>query len=158
MFISEIKIDFENNANNITLYTCDLQLEKVIETLGKKKAEKLFQWFYNNFLKTNFVKCHFLINNLEKMAINIRLDKVLGSSSRKLLGIFINPKLSFHDHVKILCCEAPQKLYVLSRVVYYIDISQHKSNDEGFHVFPIWILSISTGVPQQKVKQSYKYL
>ena len=61
-------------------------MEKVIEKLGKN-AEKLFQWFYNNFLKTNPEKCHFLKSNSEKTAINIRLEKISSSSSQKLLGI-----------------------------------------------------------------------
>ena len=61
-------------------------MEKVIEKLGKN-AEKLFQWFYNNFLKTNHEECHFLKSNSEKTAINIRLEKISSSSSQKLLGI-----------------------------------------------------------------------
>lgn len=35
-FFSEIKIDFANYDKETTPYTCDLQIEKVIEALGKK--------------------------------------------------------------------------------------------------------------------------
>ena len=36
MFFSEIEIYFENSADDTTPYACDLQMEKVIETLEKK--------------------------------------------------------------------------------------------------------------------------
>ena len=65
MFFSEIKIDCENYANKTTPY---LHLQSSNRESGwniGKNAEKLFQWFYNNFLKTDPVKCHFLTNNLE---------------------------------------------------------------------------------------------
>ena len=75
-----------NYADDTIPYIWDSQMEKVIEKLGKN-AEKLFQWFYNNFLKTNHEKCHFLKRNSEKTAINIRLEKISSSSSQKLLGI-----------------------------------------------------------------------
>ena len=80
MFFSEIEIDIEidlaNYVENTTPYNCDFQMEKVIWTLKKKKknAEKLFQWFCNNFLKANHEKCHFLTNSSEKTAINIRSE------------------------------------------------------------------------------------
>ena len=75
MFFIEIEIiDFANYVDNNTPYTCNFQIEKVTETL-EKNAEKLFQWFYNKFLKVNPEKCHFLTNNLEKTAIDIRSDK-----------------------------------------------------------------------------------
>ena len=61
MFFIEIEIiDFANYVDPETL---------------EKNAEKLFQWFYNKFLKVNPEKCHFLTNNLEKTAIDIRSDK-----------------------------------------------------------------------------------
>ena len=59
-------MDFANYADDTTPYTCDLQMEKVIKTL-EKNAEKLFQWFFYNFLNANPEKCHFLANNSEKM-------------------------------------------------------------------------------------------
>ena len=36
MLFSETEIDFENYADKTTPYICDLQMEKVIETLEKK--------------------------------------------------------------------------------------------------------------------------
>ena len=107
MFFSEIEIDFANYADDTTPY--NLKKEKVVASLGQN-AGKLFQWFYNNFLKVNPEKCYFLTNIQEKMTINIRLEKTLNNSSGKLLEMHIASKLSFDEHVKILCRKASQKL------------------------------------------------
>lgn len=53
-------------------------------TKKKEKKEKLFQWFYNNFLHANPKKCHFLTNNSEKTSTNIKSERILSSSSQKL--------------------------------------------------------------------------
>ena len=74
----------------------------------KKNASKLFQ-------------CHSLINNSEKTIITIRSEKILSSSSQKLLGIHT---VSIEDHAKILCRKASQKLNALSRVAHYMNLSQ----------------------------------
>ena len=70
-------------------------------------AEKLFQWFYNNFLKANPEKCHFL-TILEKTSISIK----------HLLGIHITAKLSSDNYVKILCRKSSGKLNALSKVAH----------------------------------------
>lgn len=72
-------------------------MEKVIETLEKK----LF-----HLLKANPEECDFLANSSEKMAMTIRSEKIPTSFSQKLLGIHITAKISFDEHVKILCRRA----------------------------------------------------
>ena len=110
MFFSEIKTHFANYADGTTSYTCDLQIDTVIETLDKN-AEKLFQWFYNKFLMANPENYHFLTSNSEKMTS----QRILSSSSQKLLGIHVTAKSSFGNLFKILCRKASQKLNALSR-------------------------------------------
>ena len=120
MFFSEIKIHFANYADGTTSYTCNLQMDTVIETLDKN-AEKLFQWFYNKFIKANLENYHFLTSNSEKTAS----QKILSSSSQKLLGIHVTAKLFFDDLFKILCRKASQKVNALSRVAHYKNLRIH---------------------------------
>ena len=49
----------------------DLENEKVIKLL-EKNINKLFDWFSNNFLKTNPDKYHLLINTDENVALKIK--------------------------------------------------------------------------------------
>ena len=98
-------------------------MDKIIESLDKN-AEKLFQWFQNNFLKANFEKYHFLTNNSEKTAISIRSEKIWRSSSQKLLEYLLLLS-SFDELYKILCRKASQKLNALSRVAHYKNLRMH---------------------------------
>ena len=48
------------------------------------------------------------------------------SKSQKLLGIEIDNKLTFSDHVKGICTKASQKLHALSRVSNFMTLKQRK--------------------------------
>ena len=50
------------------------------------------------------------------MHVQNLLERPASNSIQKLLGIYINAKLSFDDHVQIICLKASQKLNVLSEV------------------------------------------
>ena len=83
MFFTEIEMDFANYTDDTTPHTCSHQIEKVIKLLEKKNAENLFQWFCVVLKANPAGKCHFVTNNSEKMAINIRSEKILSSSNQK---------------------------------------------------------------------------
>ena len=63
--------------------------------------------------------------NIEEFVIN-------NSNEEKLLGIKIDTKLSFENHVSSLCKTASQKLHALARIVNYMDLSKHKSLMKAF--------------------------
>ena len=58
--------------------------------------------------------------------MKIRSEKVLDSSSQKLLGIHITAKFSFDDDVKILCHKASHKLNALLTVALFMNLNQRK--------------------------------
>ena len=84
-------------------------MEKVIETLPKKKKkkEKLFQWFYNNFLHANPKKCHFLTNNSEKTSTNTKSERILSSSSQKLQEYILLLNSPFTIMLKLFVARLP---------------------------------------------------
>ena len=51
---------------------------------------------------------------------------IFNSKSEKLLGITIDNKLTFDEHVSKLCTKASQKLHALSRVGNYMTQNQRK--------------------------------
>ena len=67
LFLHDIDIDLANYADDTTPYAYDLENEKVIKLL-EKNINKLFDWFSDNFIKTNPGKCHLLINTDENVA------------------------------------------------------------------------------------------
>ena len=66
LFINDLfyvikETDICNYADDNTLHTCDLQLDKHMEKL-EGAAENALYWFRNNSIKMNSDKCHLLIS------------------------------------------------------------------------------------------------
>ena len=53
--------------------------------------------------------------------ISIGDEEITGSKSVKLLGVIINNKLNFSEHVTKSCNKANQKLHALARIAKYLD-------------------------------------
>ena len=60
LFFEKIDVDLANYAIGKTPYVYDLENENVINLL-KKNIDKLFNWFSDNFLKSNHGECQLLI-------------------------------------------------------------------------------------------------
>ena len=63
---------------------------------------------------------------MKKDILNAGGIEISNSKCEKLLGIKIDCKLMFDNHVKSLCKKASQKLNSLSRVAYQLDFNQRK--------------------------------
>ena len=62
-------------------------------------AAKLFKWFSDNQMKGNTDKCHLLLKKDESSEIHTGDSIIKSSTCEKLLGIKIDPKLRFDDHI-----------------------------------------------------------
>ena len=56
-----------------------------------------------NEMKSNNDKCHLLIINNDNRSIKIGEEQIIGRKSVKLLGMTIDNKLNFNDHVTKIC-------------------------------------------------------
>ena len=75
-------------------------------------------------MKLNADKCHFLgLGQRCDDPVTARIESadVTNSSEAKLLGVQIDSKLSFDNHVFTLCHKASDKLYALARMSPYMD-------------------------------------
>ena len=84
---------------------------------------------YKNFedvMKANLDKCHFLLSTKEKLKANMSNYTIIYSDKEKLLGITIDNYLKFESQIKNLCSKASQKLYSLSRVSFYMSFNQRR--------------------------------
>ena len=57
-------------------------------------------WFSNNQMKGNTNKCHFLISSNETYKIQIEDSMIEKSDRQKLMGVKIDSKLNFNEHVR----------------------------------------------------------
>ena len=74
------------------------------------QQEKVSRWFSDNQMKGNTDKCHLIMstNNTPKLKVGDSLIKT--STCEKLLGVEIDCKLTFDNHVANLCKKANNKL------------------------------------------------
>ena len=82
---------YSNGKNVVTVL-------KDIET----KRKKVFNWFPMNYLKANPGKSQLLLTSNDEASIKIDDTDIKSSSSKKLLGVIIDNKLTFNEHVSKL--------------------------------------------------------
>ena len=76
---------------------CDLEIKL------QKASVKLFKWFHENGLKANQDKCHFLLSLGINTKFSLPACILEDSSSQNLLGVTVDRKLNFNEHVANLC-------------------------------------------------------
>ena len=87
-----------------------LELEVINEI--KSMAECLTLWFRNNCTQVNPDKFHLLLRDKKVHQVDICDEKLSSTCSEKLLGIKIDNKLTFQEHVEELCKKTSQKVSV----------------------------------------------
>ena len=125
IFLNDIFLFVENTnianyADDNTPYAIDSNIDKLIDTL-EYETSILLNRFNMNEMKSNNDKCHLIILNNEDNIIKIGDEEISGSKSVKLLGITIDNKLNFNEHILKLCKWVNQKLHALARISRYLD-------------------------------------
>ena len=87
----------------------------------EKIADLLFIWFNYNQMKGNKDKSHVILSSQGNVHVNIGNALMENRKCQKLLGINIDSKLTFEDHINRICKTSSAKLNALSRISYYMD-------------------------------------
>ena len=130
IFISDLflvikDVDFASYADDNTIYQSGRTVDDVINGL-QVSAEKLFQWFSDNQMKGNTDKCHLIMSTNNATELQIGDSSIKTSNCEKLLGVKIDYKLTFDEHVNSLCKKANSKLRALARTTPYMNIEKRK--------------------------------
>ena len=96
----------------------------------KFKASDILQWF-SDVVKVNPEKSHVLLSAQEEKDI-VMGNKIKNNVSEKLLGITIDRKLSFNEHVNKIFDKARQKLNALASVSSFMS-RKKMGNYESIH-------------------------
>ena len=110
--------DVCNYADDTTIYACDENLDNISHRL-ETDCRVALEWFSDNFMKLNADKCHLLVLGQRcdgPVTVRIGNVDVVNSSEEKLLGVQIDSRLSFDNHVPKLCRKPSNKLYALARI------------------------------------------
>ena len=108
----------------ICLRTADT-IDEVTKLL-ERDSTMLFKWFSDNQMKANISKCHLLVNKNDEVVINLGETEIKNSEYEKLLGIKVDTKLNFNEHLNDIISKASRKINALSRVVPYMSLCKKK--------------------------------
>ena len=125
MFFELNQTDFSSHADDNIPYAEVNNIDEVITILGNNSIQ-LFKWFSDNQMKASKDKCHLAISNNEKVSMKIDNIKLENASSEKLLGIIIDSKLYFKEHLEGIIKKASRKVNLLSRITSYTNLTKQK--------------------------------
>ena len=128
IFLCDLFYFFEGVAvasyvDNTTPYSVNKTNDLIIEHF----SEVLFKWFDFNYMKISGGKSHLLFSGHDNVSANIDRHTIISENKNELLGIILNSKLSFEDHINNLCQKASQKLNTLARVAPYMCLEIRKT-------------------------------
>ena len=124
IFINDIfffthETNIANYADDNTPYTIQANVEKILDILSDETSI-LLNWFSLNEMKSNDDKCHLMVANNDNISVKIGNETIKSSNSVDLLGVTIDNKLNFTDHVLKLCKKGNQKLHALARIAPFL--------------------------------------
>ena len=109
LFFIMNEIDFASYADDNTPYVVVNNIEDVIIKL-QNASITLVQWFYDNQMKANPDKCHFICSTDDKVNITVENQKMCNSPCEKLLAVKFDSKLNLDAHMNDICKKAGLKL------------------------------------------------
>ena len=126
-FIDETRI--ANYADDNTTYTVENDIMMLLKRL-EADTHSVLNWFRFNEMKPNQGKCHLMVldrnhRNYDAQSF-VYLDNAFleNESIAKLLGVNIDDKLKFENHISKLLKKANSKLYALLRVSKFMSHSK----------------------------------
>ena len=123
------KSKLANYADDASTYICKKGIFPLLHAL-KSETEIVLNWFKINEMKSNSDKCHLIVAENEHRPAYIsncciyldeQMELLQSEILVKLLGVWIDNKLKFKEHVKTLLRKGNQKLHALMRVAKYTD-------------------------------------
>ena len=91
-------------------------MDELIKCL-ENDSSILTKWFSDNYLVMNADKCHLLVTKHDgNVFVNVDNEIIESSKNVKLLGITIDNKLDFTEHVSKICSKASKKIHAIARI------------------------------------------
>ena len=125
LFLFIHNIDLVSYVDDNTPFAMGCSELEVINEI-KSVAESITLWFWNNCIKVNADKFHLFFSDKKLHQVDICNEKLSSRCSEKLLGIIIDNKLTFEEHVERLCKKASQKVSALARISSLMRFEQRK--------------------------------
>ena len=125
MFFAMMDIDFASYADGNTPYVSSDSIEDVTR-IFENDYINLFKWFSDNMMKANKDKCHFIVSSNEHVSMELYNIEIEKSNCKRLLGIKIDSKLNFKEHLDRTIKKASRKISTLSSIASYMNIVKQR--------------------------------
>ena len=115
-----------NYADDTTLYSIG-ENHNTNRNILNKKFLSLQKWFYDNYMVLNPGKCCYmsLDSNPDKSHLILEdSTKIPSAEEYVVLGVTIDNRLTFYNHLKNLYKKIANKLNVLTRIAPYLNYNQ----------------------------------
>ena len=128
IFLNDLLTTLENSeiynfADDNTISSISKEKQALLTTL-EKDSEKAIDWFRRNNMIVKPEKFQSMIlkrsGNSDVHTIEIDGNKIETTNSVDLLGIHIDNKLTFDDHIFTLCNKASMQLNAIGRLKHYL--------------------------------------
>ena len=117
--------DFASYADDNTPYVSADTIDEVIKRL-ETASVKLFKWFADNQMKANQDKCHLIVSKNENISMHIGPFEIKNTNCEKLLGIKVDSRLNFNEHLDGIIKKASRKINALYRITPFMNISKRR--------------------------------
>ena len=125
MFFLMNDIDFASYADGNTPHVSSDSMEDVTRIL-ENDSIKLLKWFSNNMMKANKNKCHLLVSSNEHVSMKLDNTEIENSNCEIILGVTIDSKLNFKEHLDGIIKKASRKVNALSGIAPYMNIAKRR--------------------------------
>ena len=130
LFINDIFLFIDvsyiaNYADDNTQYATEKNLDDLLK-LFERETNVVLNWFKVNEMKSNDGKCHLIVPNNTSASVKLGKEIIKAEDSVTLLGVVIDNKLDFSNHVKLLLKRGNQKLHGLARISKYVSTDKLK--------------------------------
>ena len=115
--------DSSSYADNNTLHVSANTIDEVIKML-ETASVKLFKWFLDNQMKANQDKGHLIVSKNENISVHVGPFEITNTNCGKLLGIKVDSRLNFTEHLDSIIKKASRKINALSRITPFMNISK----------------------------------
>ena len=141
VFINDLTYVVENacplynyaDDNTLGFWHNDLDDLRLNFEYGSKIA---IEWFQENHMKVNVSKFQSIILKpkgvISDVEFHVSGHSLKPVSSVKLLGVKIDERLSFDDHISVLCAKASHQINALRRIVKYLTLENRMSIYNAF--------------------------
>ena len=115
--------DFASYAYDNAPHDLGDRIDGVIKSL-EDDSINLLKWFLDNQMKANNDKCHLITSKQSCMNLKIGNIKIENSTCEKLLGVKVDNKLNFNEHLDGIIKKAFRKVSALSTIFLIIYLTK----------------------------------